>query len=151
MRYDDPQRPQSISADNAPMQVSGSPLPVVTLVRPMESEDVAQYRCHGGCLTCRYEHPEEGVVDHTGQITGEPICGQCEEIRPTTWGWLACIHAHREGSRFGYHTAWIASLEEFSAAYLLDPEAALARWFKYLGPEERKPIPREVAPDLWGG
>lgn len=147
MRYDDPARPVSIAADSAPMQVSGSPLPVITLVRPMESEGSLVYRCGGGQEACIQAG---GQIDHTGQITGTPLCGKCDEYRPTIWGWLACIHAHREGSRFGYHTAWIASLEEFSQAYLLDPEAALARWFKYLGPEARKPIPREVAPDLWG-
>jgi hypothetical protein len=134
MRYDDPQRPVSIAADSAPLQVSGSPLPVVTLIRPMESEQVA-WACSGTPGSCN------GARDDT--------CPGCHESRPTTWGWLACIHAHREGSRFGYHTAWIADLGEFTQAYLADPEAALAKWFKYHGPEARKPIPREVAPDLW--
>jgi hypothetical protein len=141
MRYDDPVRPQSIGADASPMQTNGSPLPVVTLIRPMESEGSARYRCTRGCEKLdRLGEPEEGMEE----------CAGCEVTRDTRWGWLACIHAHREGSRFGYHTAWISSLEEFSAAYLADPEAALAKWFKYFGPEARKPIPREVAPDLWG-
>ena len=38
MRYDDEKRPKSIGADASALQVSGSPLPCVTLIRPMESE-----------------------------------------------------------------------------------------------------------------
>lgn len=134
MRYDDPSRPMSIAADSAPMQANGSPLPVITLVRPMESEGEEVARCTQG-PQCAARMSLD--------------CYSCEITRGQVWGWLACIHAHREGSRFGYHTAWIGDIGEFTTAYLADPEAALARWFKYLGPEARKPIPREVAPDLW--
>jgi hypothetical protein len=153
MRYDDPARPQSIGADASPMQANGSPLPVVTLIRPMESEGEEVARCSfaEGCKG--YLLADQDGVPFGVPNEGDPLpsgCPSCAVVRPSRWGWLACIHAHREGSRFGYHTAWIADLGEFTTAYLADPEAALARWFKYLGPEARKPIPREVAPDLWG-
>lgn len=139
MRYDDPTRPTSMGADSAPMQISGSPLPVITLVRPMESGGEEYARCTTLCIEANTPQELRGTLE----------CPQCDRMRDARWGWLACIHAHREGSRFGYHTAWIGDIGEFTTAYLADPEAALARWFKYLGPEARKPIPREVAPDLW--
>ena len=47
MRYDDEKRPKSIGADASALQVSGSPLPCVTLIRPMLSEAV-WYRVRGG-------------------------------------------------------------------------------------------------------
>jgi hypothetical protein len=110
VRYDDPER---LRAENgARLQLSGSPLPVVTLLEP-------------------------------GSEPGS---------------WLACIHAHRGGNRFGYHSAVLEDLTAFSADWLEDPEAALEKYFGYTGPEEaavREPTkPRSVpAPailtDLW--
>ena len=68
-------------------------------------------------------------------------------------GWLACIHASRGGNRFGYHCAVLEDLREFSEAYLADPEAALANYFGYTGPEETTSVRAVSAvelPDLWG-
>lgn len=142
MRYDDPERPQSVGADASPLQVSGSPLPCVTLIRPMESEGPTQYHCLGG----------EGCFN-TITHTGHPDCMNCAVSRTTTWGWLACIHAHIEGSRFGYHTAFVASVDALLADWLEDPEAALRKWFKYEGPQPRSagrvPAAHAVG-DLWG-
>lgn len=120
MRYDDEKRPKSIGADSSPLQINGSPLPCVTLIRPMLSEAVT-VRC--------------------GAVTGcerEPPCEYCERASEETWGWLCYIHAHIEGSRFGYHTAWIRSIDELLSAWLEDPEAALLRYFKYSGPEPKR-------------
>jgi hypothetical protein len=104
VRYDDPQRPGA--ATGRPLQVSGSPLPAITLISP-------------------------------GKAPGS---------------WLACIHAHKGGNRFGYHTGELADLASFSREWLEDPEAALARYFQYFGPEQverpaRAPVP--ALPDLW--
>ena len=106
MRYDDPQRPRS-GENEQPLQVSGSPLPAVTLIAPGE----------------------------------------------TPGSWLACIHAHRGGNRFGYHTAELGDLASFTREWLEDPEATLARYFQYFGPEERPTASGRAAvpalPDLW--
>lgn len=138
MRYDDPNRPKSeAGAEAIPLQVSRSPLPCITLIRPMEVEViVARCRVPGAQgFPCNNSYP----------------CERCEHVTEWKWGWLCCIHAHREGSRFGYHTAVIADIGQFSLDFLEDPEAALRRYFKYEGPEERKPVdaPR-VYVDLWG-
>lgn len=129
MRYDDPDRPKSDLGDNSPLQVSQSPLPVVTLIRPMESEGEVVWHCRGdagdaGDGECAHNPSED--------------CPNCHRSSETKWGWLACIYAHRESNRFGYYTGWIGDLDEFHRAYLADPEAALAKWFKYLGPEEKR-------------
>jgi hypothetical protein len=141
VRYDDPARPTSVGADSAPLQVSGSPLPVVTLIRPMESE-VRVTRCTDGA------GDKELCAVYNGGEASER-CLHCATVTEARWGWLACIHAHIEGLRFGYHTAWIGDLGEFHAAFLADPEAALARWFKYHGPESRKPVVGNVLADIW--
>jgi len=51
------------------------------------------------------------------------------------WGWLCCIHAHRASNRFGTYYGWVRDLGQFQADYLLDPEAALLKYFKYSGPD----------------
>lgn len=141
MRYDDPQRPVSdAGAETIPLQVNRSPLPVITLIRPMESEGEEVATCTGerGCL--------EG-------FKGQEECEVCHRVRPTILGWLACIHAHHGDTRFGYYTAWIGDIGQFSRDFLADPEGALRRYFRYNGPEERRAIPRstEEVPDLWEG
>src|SRR5580658_9648504 len=134
MRYDDPTRPASISADSAPLQVSGSPLPVITLIRPMESEVSRCTLDVGLCLEVGRSPSME--------------CPHC--TREALWGWLACIHPHIEGARFGYRAAFLRDLGEFSRDYLDDPERALAKWFKYEGPEARKaPASTQQVDDLW--
>ena len=140
MHYDDPARPRSVSADNAALQVSGSPLPVITLIRPMESEGAEVWRCTGRGSRVATQPCNVPCGNGNGNGNGQP-CERCERVRPAVWGWLASIHAHVEGSRFGYHTAFIADVGQFTEEYLADPEAALARWFKYQGP-------RAVG-DLW--
>ena len=140
MRYDDPSRPRStMNVEAAPLQINGSVLPVITLIRPMESEADVEWRCAG----------REGCVD--GDRTGEGYdgCEACERSHSVVWGWLASIHAHRESNRFGYHTAFIADLGEFQRAYLDDPESALARWFKYYGPEKVRESVKPQVDDLW--
>ena len=130
MRYDDEKRPKSIGADASALQVSGSPLPCVTLIRPMESEILVR-RCVG--------------IDTVRDCTQEPPCDACSVVNETTWGWLACIHAHIEGSRFGYHTAWVRSVDALLSAWIEDPEAALLRYFKYTGPEPKRAV-RALSP-----
>lgn len=112
MRYYDPERPESMYADSAKLQANGSPLPVITLVRPIETERAVGRR-------------EDG-----SQI-----------LEPCT-GWLACIHAHHAEARFGYYTAIIADLAKFHADYLDDPERALLAYFRYAGPEARRARPQ---------
>ncbi len=52
MRYDDPQRPVSEhGATHNPLQVNGSPLPVITLMYPMQG-DSGEW----GWLTCIHAH-----------------------------------------------------------------------------------------------
>lgn len=143
MRYDDPERPQSeAQAERIALQVNKSPLPVITLIRPMESEGEEVARCS-----------QRG--DNCGHPGGFP-CERCALVREPLWGWLACIHAHRESARYSYHTGWIRDLGAFSQEYLEDPEKALAKYFKYFGPEERqvakqlKPKVVGTTPDLWG-
>ena len=129
MRYDDEKRPKSIGADASALQVSGSPLPCVTLIRPMESEAV-WYEC-GASEDCTER--------------ADDLCPGCHERRSEEWGWLACIHAHIEGSRFGYHTAWVRSVDALLSAWIADPEAALLRYFKYSGPEPKRAV-RALSP-----
>jgi hypothetical protein len=104
VRYDDPLRP---AASGWPLQVSGSPLPAITLIAP-------------------------------GEAPGS---------------WLACVQAHRGGNRFGYHTGELGDLADFAREWLEDPEAALAKYFQYFGPEEtalkRPPEAVPELPDLW--
>jgi hypothetical protein len=123
MRFDDEERPRSEMANNAALQVNGSPLPTITLMFPMEGEIAPAWACH-----CKGE-----FVD-----ISEQICENCARASRWAWGWLACIHAHKEGATFSYHTGWIASLEQFSKEYMDDPEAALLRYFKYSGPEPKR-------------
>jgi hypothetical protein len=124
MRFEDEERPRSEMANNAALQISGSPLPAITLMFPMEGEIAPVWHC-----VCGKSSPLE-----------EPGCeDRCERVSRWKWGWLACIHAHVEGSTFSYHTGWISSLEEFSKAYMEDPEGALLRYFKYEGPKPKRP------------
>ncbi len=125
MRYDDSQRPQSdLGATPIPLQVSGSPLPAITLIRPMQSEGPETFKVCTGAEGC------------TGEETGSNEgCLACEEQRESVWGWLCCIHAHKATNRFGTYYGWVRDLGEFQEAYIEDPEAALLRWFKYSGPE----------------
>jgi hypothetical protein len=126
MRFDDEERPRSEMANNAALQVNGSPLPTITLMFPMEGEIAPTWRC-----VCGELHRDAPLL--------EPRCeDKCERKARWKWGWLACIHAHKEGATFSYHTGWIASLEQFSSAYMDDPEAALLRYFKYSGPEPKR-------------
>ena len=125
MRYDDPVRPRSMSADGPPLQVNGSPLPAVVLIRPMAST-VLVARCS---MSTSFEaHCNRAQKDWTP-------CERCDHVNEEKVGWLACIHAHREGSRFGYHTGFIADLAQFHEEFLAGPEEALARYFGYHGPE----------------
>ena len=109
MRYDDPARPRS-ALNGARLQLSGSPLPSITLIEP-------------------------------GEASGS---------------WLACVHAHRGGNRFGYHSGVIRDLAEFSEAFLAGPEEALEKYFGYSGPEAAVTASIPVAgnvpilTDLWG-
>ena len=67
-------------------------------------------------------------------------------------GWLACIHPARGSNKFGYHSAVLEDLGEFSQEFLADPEAALAKYFRYEGPEEPAAPERPnkaILPDLW--
>ena len=133
MRYDDEKRPKSIGADASALQVSGSPLPCVTLIRPMES----------GVIVARCE--DSGVPAYHYPCNNGYPCERCEHVSEATWGWLACIHAHIEGSRFGYHTAWVSSIDALLSAWIADPEAALLRYFKYSGPEPKRVV-RSLSP-----
>jgi hypothetical protein len=125
MRYDDPKRPISdIGAVHTPMQVSGSPLPTITLMYPMRdgtANEVAP--CSGEC----------GSKDRVG-FEGAEGCKHCV-LETGEWGWLCCVHAHRASNRFGTYYGWIRDLGQFQADYLADPEAALAKHFKYTGPD----------------
>lgn len=143
MRYDDPARPKHGDATSTPLQVNGSPLPTIILIRPMTSETDVQWTCMGDAV-----HGE--CAKHPGAD-----CPNCKRSSCDVIGWLAGIHAHREGARFGYHTGFIASLDEFHRAYLEDPEAALAKWFKYEGPERVAPSSAKksvgTVVDIFGG
>lgn len=119
MRFDDPARPSVRNlGEETPLHTSGSPLPVVTLVRPLQTE-----ACIG--------HTETG-----------------DQLLMPVWGWLACIHAHRSGNRYGYHTGIITDLARFHEEYMSDPEACLAKYFKYVGPEDTK-LAKVTLPSLW--
>jgi hypothetical protein len=61
--------------------------------------------------------------------------GTTDDVDDAAWGWLACVHAHRDGNKFGTYYGWIRDLGQFQADYLADPEAALAKYFKYTGPD----------------
>jgi hypothetical protein len=107
MRYDDPQRPTSeLGATPSALQTNGSPLPVITLMRPMLG-DAAEAEGEG----------EDGYP------------------RKDCWGWLCCIHAHRSHNRFGTYYGWLRDLGSFHREYLEDPENALLKYFKYSGPQ----------------
>ena len=96
MRFDDPRRPQNeAGAHKSALQTNGSPLPVITLMFPMQNGDA------------------EG---------GE-------------WGFLACVHAHKERNSFGTYYGWIRDLGQFQRDYLASPEDALRTYFKYNGPD----------------
>jgi hypothetical protein len=125
MRFEDEERPRSEMANNAALQVSGSPLPAITLMFPMEGEREPRWRCVCGLSSSDWM--EEARCEDG-----------CERVSQWQWGWLACIHAHVEGSTFSYHTGWLASLEQFSQEYMEDPEAALLRYFKYAGPKPKQ-------------
>ena len=128
MRYDDPERPESGYADNAKLQINGSPLPVITLIRPIETDKkIGICQTHGlGCGN------EEATCDV--RWTTEPCVG-----------WLACIHAHHAEARFGYYTAIISDLARFHEDYLADPENALLTYFRYAGPEPKRARPSVLA------
>jgi hypothetical protein len=130
MRYDDPQRPVSEqSAVRRPLQTNGSPLPVITLMYPMQGDDDEQTE-----WVCVGEPHCAGIVRYDGPLPPDAQpCSACESHAP--WGWLASIHAHRGTNRFGTHYAWLRDLAAFSADYLADPELALRKYFKYNGPE----------------
>jgi hypothetical protein len=126
MRYDDPQRPQSdIGAVHTPLQVNKSPLPTITLMYPMQNGDQSPWRCTGSA--CPRSNPP-----HTLNEDEQP-CARC--VGDAEWGWLCCIHAHRESNRFGTYYGWIRDLGQFQADYLADPENALLKYFKYSGPD----------------
>jgi hypothetical protein len=149
MRYDDPARPKHGDVSETALQVNGSPLPCITLIRPMLSEEDVTWHCVGRA-ECSWEEN-----DTRSSLVPGPNCEHCTRTSREVWGWLASIHAHREGARFGYHTGFISDLSAFHRAWLEDPEAALAKWFKYYGPEApparvaRKVI-AVVEADLWG-
>ena len=88
------------------LQVNGSPLPVITLLHPMQNGEENLER-------------EDGTLDTS---RGE-------------WGFLACINAHRGSNRFGTYYAWLRDLGQFQRDYLDDPELALRKYFKYEGPD----------------
>lgn len=55
MRYDDPQRPQSdLGATPTALQTNGSPLPSISLIRPMQSEGLEGD--DWGWLCCIHAH-----------------------------------------------------------------------------------------------
>jgi hypothetical protein len=138
MRYDDPARPKSPHATQTALQVNGSPLPIIGLMYPMESEAGTTWRCRRTDGRKCFSHVEG------------PDCPDCARTTNIVWGWLCYIHAHIEGSTFGYHTAFVRSLEEFSREYMDDPERALAKWFKYEGPKPKRAATRQqVVEDLW--
>ncbi len=146
MRYDDPQRPQFTGgAIETALQVNRSPLPTITLMRPMQSETPETYKVCSGREGC------------TGPETGsDEGCTACDVERETVWGWLCCIHAHKGTNRFGTYYGWIRDLGEFQREYLEDPEATLLRYFKYSGPDYEQtvhsPLPKAViADDIFAG
>jgi|ERR1700694_1342608 len=61
--------------------------------------------------------------------------GTTDDVDDDVWGFLACIHAHRAANRFGTYYGWLRDLGQFQADYMADPENALAKYFKYLGPD----------------
>ncbi len=69
--------------------------------------------------------------------------GTTDDVEDDCWGFLACVHAHRASNRFGTYYGWLRDLGQFQEDYLADPEAALAKYFKYTGPDweptERSP------------
>lgn len=99
----------------------------------------------------RYDDPErpsrEGV---RLQTNGEPLPVVTLVAPEENGAWLACIHASRGGNRFGYHSGVLPSLQDFSEAWLANPEAALERYFQYKGPEEpsHASARRDLAPSI---
>jgi hypothetical protein len=59
-----------------------------------------------------------------------------EGTREWVWGWLCCIHAARGANSFSHYYCWIGDLARFQAEFFEDPEAALAKYFKWKGLEE---------------
>lgn len=109
-----------------------------------------------GQLLVRYDAPErpsrEGVKLQLNGAALPVITLVAPEGAEGSW--LACIHAARGGNRFGYHSTVLPDLREFGEAYLANPEAALAKFFDYLGPEETVTPQRAregvvELPDLW--
>jgi hypothetical protein len=108
----------------------------------------------------RYDDPErprsEGGATRL-QLNGSPLpVVTLLEPGPREGSWLACIHAHRGGNRFGYHSGVLKDLQAFSADWLAGPEEALAKYFGYNGPEKEtasvaRPAqsPPAILTDLW--
>ena len=139
MRYDDPQRPQSdVSAVKQMLQVSGSPLPVITLMYPMQNGQENYKVC-------------TSVPDCTQDCD---TCDHCQiDTSAGEWGWLACVHAHRSGNKFGTYYGWLRDLGEFQREYMESPEDALRKFFRYNGPEwettENAPRKNEIVEDIF--
>lgn len=136
MRYDDPERPKAEFADSAPLQTNGAPMPVISLIRPIETEEHVGWEC--GTRTNEEAHT------HCMHEPSDTCPGCIQLVRPV-WGWLACIHAANDTSRFGYYTGIISNLAKFHEEFLTDPEATLLRVFKYSGPEPRRARPQVAA------
>lgn len=133
MRFDDPARPSERRlGETYALQTNGSALPSIDLVRPIQTEKCVGHTCTG----------QEGCQQSTEG------CPTCERLCEPCWGWLASIHAHRGGNRFGYHTGIIPDLGRFAQEWLENPEACLAKYFRYTGPEAAPAKPS--LPDLWG-
>lgn len=140
MRFDDPERPSVRNlGEETPLHTSGSPLPVVTLVRPLQTEKHAGYTCLG----------TKGCLDKSDQLYRREDCPACRQETEACWGWLACIHAHRSGNRYGYHTGIITDLARFHEEYMSDPEACLLKYFRYAGPETDARSAKVTLPSLW--
>ncbi len=108
MRYDDERRPLSdVGATPTALQVNGSPLPSISLIRPMQSESMEEYKVCTGAEGC------------TGPDTGsDESCVVCRLERASDWGWLCCIHAHRSHNRFGTYYGWVRDLGAFQQEYM---------------------------------
>lgn len=141
MRFDDPARPSERRlGETYALQTNGSALPSVSLVRPIQTETCVGWQCQGGEGCSRHEF---------GAEYAERQCLQCSQRLVPCWGWLACIHAHRSGNRYGYHTGIITDLARFHEEYLSDPEACLLKYFRYAGPETDARNAKVTLPSLW--
>ena len=134
MRYDDPARPVHEGAERIALQVNRSPLPCFTLIRPVECDAHEGWQC-----TCA-----EGCIENASSR-----CPTCKQLTRPCWGWLVGMHAENEPAKFGFYHAIVPDLARFTEEYIEDPEATLARYFRYHGPAPRKPIPRVVADSLF--